>query len=68
MSVADTTARPRLIDAQAVARLLGVSRRTVWRLAETRQIPSPIRLGTLRRWDVVTIERYLDQQREVVAL
>lgn len=44
-------AAPRLIAVSEVATMLGVSVRTVWRLASSGALPPPLRLsGQLRRW------------------
>jgi predicted DNA-binding transcriptional regulator AlpA len=48
-----------LIDASQLARMLGCSSRTVFRLADGGKIPWGIKLGGLRRWDVVEIEAFL---------
>jgi excisionase family DNA binding protein len=39
-----------LLDVRTVARLLGVSVRTVYRLADAGRMPAPVRLGALVRW------------------
>ena len=40
-----------LIDMAAVARLLGLGERTVWRMLSTGAIPAPLRLGAkITRW------------------
>lgn len=39
-----------LLDVGAVAQLLGVSARHVYRLADAGQMPPPVRLGRLVRW------------------
>ena len=49
----ETTITPRLVDARGVARLYGISERTVWRLAKEGQLPAPVRLGRrATRWRV----------------
>jgi excisionase family DNA binding protein len=52
----------RLIDEDAVADRLGVSARTVRRLAARGEIPPSSRLGssTCRRWDAREIDRYIE--------
>ena len=50
------TARPtaepaRLLDVVAVAAMLGVSPRHVYRLADGGRMPTPLKLGGARRWD-----------------
>lgn len=49
----------RLLDVAAVARLLGVSARHVWRLADGGRMPRPLRLGGARRWDRLTVEDWI---------
>ncbi len=53
-----TTAR-RLVDVRAVGTLLGLSERTVYRLADRGSIPFGVKLGSARRWDVSEIERFI---------
>jgi excisionase family DNA binding protein len=49
----------RLIDAREVARLLGCSLRTVFRLADGGHIPWGVKVGTLRRWDSKEIDEFI---------
>lgn len=44
-----------------LARLLGLSERTVWRLDSAGNLPQPIRLGRSVRWRVVEIQAWLEQ-------
>jgi excisionase family DNA binding protein len=39
-----------LMTAKDVAVALSVSKRHVWRLAASRQLPAPVRIGRLVRW------------------
>jgi len=56
----NTTTEPaRLLDVGAVAALLGVSSRHVYRLADGGRMPRPLKLGGARRWDRVAIERWV---------
>ncbi len=41
---------PALLDARATAALIGVSSRSVYRLADAGKMPRPVRLGRLVRW------------------
>jgi excisionase family DNA binding protein len=66
MSACDPTAGSKLetitplcVDAAGVAALLGVSLRTVRRLAECGKLPAPIAIGGCRRWLVEDIHRWL---------
>lgn len=45
-----TSDQRELIDLRTVAVLLGVSTRTVLRLRDSKQMPQPVRLGSLVRW------------------
>ena len=53
--------RQGLIDVGRVAEMFSVSQRTVYRLAETKAMPQPIKLGTLVRWREVEILAWLDE-------
>jgi predicted DNA-binding transcriptional regulator AlpA len=55
------TAEPtrRLGDAKAVGRILAVSWRTVYRLADAGKIPAGVKLGASRRWDIAAIESFI---------
>ncbi|MDE2505862.1 MAG: excisionase family DNA-binding protein [Planctomycetota bacterium] len=48
-----------LIDARAVADLLGCSKQHVTRLTDAGKMPAPVRLGSLVRWDRSTIETWI---------
>lgn len=51
---------PDLIDVHAVAELLGISPRTVWRWVERGRLPSPARLSpVVLRWDRTNLVRWL---------
>jgi predicted DNA-binding transcriptional regulator AlpA len=50
---------PRLLDARAVARMLGCSWRHVYRLSDGGRMPPPIKLGALVRWDYDTLARWI---------
>jgi predicted DNA-binding transcriptional regulator AlpA len=49
----------RLGDAKAVGRVLDMSWRTVYRLADAGKIPYGFKLGALRRWDLAEIEAFI---------
>jgi len=61
MSVtASTLDAPRvLLDAKQVAARLGCSWRTVYRLADSGDLPFGVKLGALRRWDSVEIDQFI---------
>ena len=48
--VAVDESEPLLIAADDVARMMGVSPRTVWRLLSSGQLIAPLRLGGNTRW------------------
>ncbi|WP_169980904.1 helix-turn-helix transcriptional regulator [Tautonia rosea] len=49
----------RLIDADQVAAKLGMSKRQVFRAADAGTIPTGVKLGRLRRWDEVDLDRFI---------
>jgi excisionase family DNA binding protein len=49
----------RLLKADEVARRLGCSARTVYRLADGGKMPWGVKLGSLRRWDADEIECFI---------
>jgi len=48
-----------LIDVRGVAELLHCSPRTVHRLSQNGDMPSPVKLGALVRWDRQRIEQWI---------
>lgn len=48
-----------LLDAKQLASKLGCSWRTVYRMADAGQIPFGIKIGALRRWDAIEIDRWI---------
>jgi predicted DNA-binding transcriptional regulator AlpA len=49
-----------LIDVKTTAKLLNVSERMVYRLADQRAAPTPIKLGALVRWRLAEIIQWID--------
>ena len=49
-----------LLDAPALAALLGVTLRTVRKLDSAGRIPSPVRIGRCVRWSPATIAAWID--------
>jgi predicted DNA-binding transcriptional regulator AlpA len=49
----------RLGNAKLVGRVLDLSWRTVYRLADAGKIPSGFKLGASRRWDLSEIEAFI---------
>jgi len=55
----------RLLTVREVGQLLGISPRTVWRLAAQAEVglgdfPRPIRIGRLRRWRLADLRRFIE--------
>ena len=48
-----------LIDVAAVSEILGVCRRTVWRLSSSAQMPASLKIGRLVRWRKSEIEEWV---------
>lgn len=51
-----------LLKVEQVAKMLGLSERSVWRLTSTGEIPAPIKLGRSRRWSRKTIEDFVESK------
>ena len=52
-----------VVSVREVAELLGVNPRTVWRMAQTGEIPAPIRLGErIVRWRLSDLRGHLDRK------
>ena len=49
----------RLIPVGDVAAMLGVSRRTVWRLADAGKLPPPLRIGGSLRWRLADVQQWI---------
>lgn len=60
-------ARHNLIDARAVARLLGCSRRHLYRLTEQGRFPRPVKLGRLSRWPQDQVDEWIRLQAQGLA-
>lgn len=50
---------PRMITIDELATILGMSKRTVWRLLAAEEIPEPIRLGGSTRWPLAEVESWI---------
>ena len=48
-----------LIAADRVAGLLGVSERTIWRLASAGRIVGPVKVGRCSRWRLQDVKRWI---------
>jgi excisionase family DNA binding protein len=51
--------QPLLLTVDEVAQLLGLSRRTVWRLRSTGRIPAPVRIGRSVRWRRADVDEWI---------
>lgn len=52
-----------VVSVREVAELLGVNPRTVWRMAQTGDIPAPIRLSErVVRWRLSDLREHLDRK------
>jgi excisionase family DNA binding protein len=51
---------PRMIDVKEVATILKVSKRTVWRLVASGELPQPIRFGRNVRWKLEDVEAWIE--------
>ena len=54
-----TAAALALLDVQAVASILGISTRSVYRLRDDGEMPASLRLGALVRWSQKSIEEWI---------
>lgn len=52
---------PLLIPACELARLLGISKRTLWRLLSAGKLPVPVRLGNSVRWRLDEVEQWISR-------
>lgn len=55
----NTLPRP-MLSVDAVAEILGVSSRSVRRMADSGRMPAPIRIGRFLRWHPTTLNQWLD--------
>lgn len=52
-----------VVSVREVAELLGVNPRTIWRMAQTGDIPAPIRLSErVVRWRLSDLREHLDRK------
>ena len=58
--IRDPNIRPLTLDANEAAQLLGLSRRTVYRLLDAGKIPKPLKLGNATRWRRTDIELFVE--------
>jgi excisionase family DNA binding protein len=58
--VASAEEDDRFLTAKEVARMLGISLRTLWRLKSARKFPSPVRIGGSPRWRKSVLLRWIE--------
>ncbi|MBV8232945.1 MAG: helix-turn-helix domain-containing protein [Planctomycetaceae bacterium] len=58
--VPSATVPAKLLDVVAVADLLGVCERSVWRWTHGGRLPAPVTIGRVRRWRADVIARWID--------
>jgi predicted DNA-binding transcriptional regulator AlpA len=56
----NTAPAARLITADAAARKTGMSKRSWLRLCDAGGAPAGVKLGHLRRWDTVELDRWIN--------
>lgn len=49
-----------LLDIQAVAIMVGVSTRSIWRLSDAGKMPAPVKLGRIVRWSRKKLTQWID--------
>lgn len=54
-------AAPLLIGVEELARMIGVSERTLWRLVSSGRVPAPVRIGRSTRWRLAEIREWIDR-------
>jgi len=54
------TVEPLLVNASEVARMLSISKTTLWRLRASGRLPRPIRIGGSIRWKMTEIRSWIE--------
>ena len=62
MNSATTEFKPLALTVEQVARLLGISVRSVWRFSSAGELPPPISIGRSKRWDARAIEHFVESK------
>jgi excisionase family DNA binding protein len=61
-ALAQEPSRPVLISVTAVAQMLGISKRSVWRKLSSGELPEPVlRIGHIVRWSLKEVEAWIEQ-------
>jgi predicted DNA-binding transcriptional regulator AlpA len=50
------------VTAKAVAKMLSLSTRTIWRLRSAGKLPQPVQIGGAIRWRLSDIEKHFEMQ------
>lgn len=66
MATQTPTESARLLDVVAVAEMLDVSSRHVYRLADAGRMPRPVKLGGAVRWDRDAISKWIENGCQTV--
>ncbi len=56
-----TDTMPILITAEELARMMGVSERTLWRLLSGGKLPQPVRIGRNTRWRLAEVTEWIER-------
>lgn len=59
-AIAERAGTDRLIDARAVARLLDMSDRSIWKLSASAKLPAVVRVGRSVKWRLSDIQRFIE--------
>ena len=51
---------PQLLTVRELAKMLNVSQRSIYRWVDAGRMPKPIRLASLQRWELRTIQEWID--------
>ncbi len=52
---------PKLINAEELARMMGISERTLWRLLSGGRLPQPVRIGRNTRWRLAEVTEWIER-------
>jgi excisionase family DNA binding protein len=58
-AMAPESSSTQLLDVKVVAHLLGCSARHVYRMSDGGQMPPPVKLGALVRWNRSSVEEWI---------
>lgn len=52
--------QPLLVSASTLAKMLEISKRSLWRLLSAGKLPRPVRLGGAVRWKLPEVQKWID--------